>query len=259
MAGGIPVRDSLPEVHRSSVTTLTSVSTPWSRIPAARQAVLEELVAQFGHHYRSGRVVLAVDGPDGAGKTRFADDLATAFARAGRTAFRASIDDFHQPRELRYRKGRFSPEGHYRDAFDYSLFRRVLLEPFRLGGSTGFQLRGFDLARVCPAEAEWVTGPADAVLVVDGVYLNRPELRGAWNWSVWLDADPDIRLARMVDRDGADPSPTAPSNLRYSEAQRLYVRDAHPNTTADAIVDNTDPDAPVRRYADYCTISPAPR
>lgn len=230
----------------------------WSRIAPARRELLEALVAEYSHHYAKGRTVLAVDGPDGAGKTVFADDLATAFERAGHATFRASIDDFHHPREFRHRAGRFSASGYYRDAFDYSLFRRVLLEPFRMGGSTGFQLRAFDLARDTPLEAAWTTGPADAVLIVDGVFLNRPELRGAWNWSLWLDARADVRLARMVARDGADPSPEAASNLRYSEAQRLYVRDAHPNTTADAIVDNTGPETPTRRFADFCSIEPAP-
>jgi len=238
-------------------TTLTGMSV-WSRIPEVRRELLESLVAEYAHHYGKGRTTLAVDGPDGAGKTRFADDLALAFERAGYAVFRASVDDFHQPREHRYRAGRFSAEGYYRDAFDYSVLRRVLLEPFRQGGSTGFQLAAFDLARDVPVESAWVTGPADAILIVDGVFLNRFELRGAWNFSIWLDADPKVRLARMVDRDGADPNPKAESNTRYSEAQRLYVRDAHPTTTASAIVDNTDADAPARRFSDYCSVKPAP-
>jgi uridine kinase len=231
----------------------------WSRIPSQRRDLLSSLVAEYAHHYAKGRTILAVDGPDGAGKTRFADDLALAFDRAGYTVFRASVDDFHHPREHRYRFGRYSADGYYRDAFDYSLLRRVLLEPFRMGGSTGFQLRGFDLERDAPVESAWVTGPADAILIVDGVFLNRFELRGAWNFSIWLDADPKVRLARMVERDGADPDAKAESNTRYADAQRLYVRDAHPNTAASAIIDNTDPDAPARRFADYCSVKPAPR
>ena len=234
------------------------MSTPWSRIAPARRELLESLVTEYAHNYARGRTAIAVDGPDGAGKTTFADDLALAFERAGHAVFRASMRDFHEPREVRYRAGRHSAEGYYRDAFDYSLFRRVLLEPFRMGGSTGFQLRGFDLARDVPVEATWVTGPADAILIVDGVFLNRFELRGVWNWSLWLDATAKVRLARMVARDGADPSPKAESNLRYSGAQALYVRDAHPNTTADAIVDNTDPEHPKRRFADFCSVAPAP-
>lgn len=215
-------------------------------------------MTEFAHNYAKGRTLLAVDGPDGAGKTSFADDLATAFRRRGFEVFRASIDDFHAPREIRHRAGRFSAEGYYRDAFDYSLFRRVLAEPFRMGGSTGFQLAAFDLERDTPVEAEWMTGPADAILVVDGVFLDRPELRGLWNFSIWLDADPAVRRERLVARDGADPDADAPSNRRYADAQRMYVRDAKPNVAASAIVDNTDPEQPTRRFADYCTIEPMP-
>src|SRR5688572_2573746 len=154
-----PMSIGLSQLRLQS-TTLTGMSV-WSRIPEARRELLESLVAEYAHHYAKGRTALAVDGPDGAGKTRFADDLALAFERAGYTVFRASVDDFHQPREHRYRTGRYSPEGYYRDAFDYSVLRRVLLEPFRMGGSTGFQLRGFDLERDVPAESAWMTGPAD--------------------------------------------------------------------------------------------------
>ncbi|MEO8527949.1 MAG: hypothetical protein ABI435_02620, partial [Pseudolysinimonas sp.] len=74
----------------------------------------------------------------------------------------------------------------------------------------------------------------------------------------WLDADAEVRYARMVERDGADPDPAAESNQRYIGAQSRYVRDAHPNIVASAIVDNTDPERPVRRFADYCSIEPLP-
>lgn len=234
------------------------MTTPWTRIAPARREVLESLVREFAHHYGKGRTLFGIDGPDAAGKTTFADELALAFGRAGYTAVRASLDDFHRPREERYRAGRYSGEGYYRDAYDFSLFRRVLADPFREGGSAGFQLRGFDLARDVPFPSEWATAPADAVLIVDGHFLQRPEVRGIWNYVLWLDAEREVRLARTVERDHADPDPEAPSNLRYLDAHRLYVRDTHPNTAANAIVDNTDPSNPVRRYADYCSIEPAP-
>ncbi|MGV3713042.1 uridine kinase [Pseudolysinimonas sp.] len=234
------------------------MSTPWSRIAPERRELLESLVTEFRHHYGKGRTLLGVDGPVAAGKTTFAADLRLAFERAGLAAFHASMNGFTHPREHRDRAGRFSPEGYYRDAFDNSLFRRVLAEPFRMGGSTGFQLAAFDLERDAPLESEWTTGPADAVLVVDGTFLQRPELRGLWNYTIWLDADADVRQERLVARDGADPDPEAAANQRWSGAMRLYVRDTTPNAAASAIVDNTDPDHPKRMWADFCTVAPAP-
>jgi uridine kinase len=206
-------------------------------------------------HYRAGRVIVAVDGRDGAGKTVFADGLAAVFAEDGSAVFRASIDDFHRPRAERYARGRTSAEGFYRDSYDYATFRRVLIDPFRDGrqtaATTGFQLAAFDLARDTPVESAWVTAPRDAVLIVDGIFLHRPELRGLWDWSVWLDVPVDVAFLRMAERDRTDPDFRAGSNARYRDGQELYLRDARPRAAASAIVDNTDLEHPMRVYEDF--------
>ena len=227
------------------------------RLPTTPVTTLwRDLRGEVRQHYRAGRVVVAVDGRDGAGKTTFADGLAAAFAEDGSAVFRASIDDFHRPRDERYARGRTSPEGFYRDSYDYATFRRVLLDPFREGGrtagATGFQLAVFDVVRDAPVESAWVTAPRDAVLIVDGIFLHRPELAGAWNWSVWLDVPIDVAFERLAQRDGTDPDFLAASNARYRDGIDLYLRDANPRTAASAIVDNSDFTHPVRVFRDFC-------
>lgn len=200
--------------------------------------------------FAAGRVVVAVDGGDGAGKTTFADGLAEVFAEDGSTVFRASADDFHRPRVERYARGRHDPEGFYRDSFDYATLRRVLLDPFREGwqtaATTGFQLAAFDLVRDAPLEAAWVSAPKDAVLIVDGIFLHRPELRDLWDCSVWLEVPVDMRFARMALRDGTDPDPFARENERYRVGHDIYVREADPRGAASIVVDNSDLARPVR-------------
>ncbi|GAA1468548.1 uridine kinase [Microbacterium thalassium] len=212
---------------------ITPTTTLWREL---RDAVRTRL--------RGGRVIIAVDGVDGAGKTVFADGFAKILAEDGSSVFRASIDGFHRPRSERYARGRRSPEGFYRDSYDYSTFRRVLIDPFRDGaqtsGSTGFQLAVFDVHRDVPVESEWETAPVDAVLVVDGIFLHRPELRDLWDWSIWLDAPFEQTFARMAVRDGTDPDPFAPSNARYREGQELYLREADPRAAATVVIDNGD-------------------
>jgi uridine kinase len=227
------------------------------RLPITPATTLwRSLRDEVRHNYRAGRVIIAIDGVDGAGKTTFADGFAETFAENGVAVYRASIDDFHRPRAERYARGRTSPEGFYRDSFDYATFRRVLVDPFRDGtqtsGTTGFQLAAFDVVRDTPVETQWVTAPRDAVLIIDGIFLNRPELRGLWDWSAWLEVPFDVAYARMALRDGCDPDPLAESNRRYYEGQFLYLRDAQPKTTASAIVDNADLAHPRRVYQDFC-------
>ena len=212
-----------------------------------KRDTLDSLADEFLHNYAKGRTLLAVDGIDGAGKRPFADALAERIGRGGHAVFRASIDRFHRPRAERYVRGEDSAEGYYRDSFDYDLFRRVLVEPFRLGGSTGFVTEAFDVERDRPVEMEWKTGPQDGTLVVDGAFLNRPELRGLWNWSVWLDASDEQAAARLFELDGA-----AGQSPRYAGGQKLYLAEANPRARASAIVDNTDPEHPRRVFTDSC-------
>lgn len=215
------------------------------RLPVTPATTLwRELRDRVRRRYPAGRLIVAVDGVDGAGKTVFADGLAEVFAEVGDAVFRASIDGFHRPRQERYARGRRSPEGFYLDSYDYATFRRVLIDPFRDGaqtaGTTGFQLAAFDVARDAPVETQWVTAPRDAVLIVDGIFLHRPELRELWDWSVWLDVSFETSHARMAIRDGSDPDPDAPANARYRQGQELYLQRDRPQDEASVVVDNTD-------------------
>lgn len=212
-----------------------------------KRDTLDSLADEFLHNYAKGRTLLAVDGIDGAGKRPFADALAERVARGGHAVFRASVDKFHRPRAERYVRGEDSAEGYYRDSFDYDLFRRVLIEPFKLGGSTGFVTAAFDVERNAQVEMDWKTGPQDATLIVDGAFLNRPELRGLWNWSVWLDVSEEQAAARLFELDGA-----AGQSPRYAGGQKLYLAEANPRARASAIVDNTDPEHPRRVFTDSC-------
>ncbi len=215
-----------------------------AKMAPEKTELLVSLVDGFLARYGHGRTVVAVDGLDGAGKTRFADDLAAMFAKKGHSAFRASIDDFHRPRAERYRLGRDSPQGYYSDSYDYSTFRRILIEPFRLGGSAAFVTAAFDHRSDAPVAAKWRTGSQDSVLIIDGIFLNRPELRGLWDFSIWLDAPLKVREQRLAHRDG-----TGSIGKRYTGGAALYLADADPKSAATAVIDNTDFEVPKLRGA----------
>lgn len=114
---------------------------------------------------------------DGVGKTTFADRLSHALTSLGRVTVRASVDGFHNPREHRYRLGKHSPEGFYRDSYDYAKIRSLLLEPLSPSGSRAYRAAIFDHHVDQPVDLPPRTAPEDAILIVDGIFLQREELR----------------------------------------------------------------------------------
>lgn len=202
-----------------------------------KKHVLGELAEEILHNYSQGRAIVAVDGRHGAGQLEFAAELAEALRERKHRVFVASLDDFYRPRFDRDRIE--SADDYFERAYDYSLLRRVLVDPYRMGGSAGFQLEGFDLERDQPAyDAKWETAPADAILLIAGVYLQRKELAALWSYTVWL-ATP------LVEPQGA-------LQERQVAADELYLRKVSPSERASTIVNNVDRDHPRREFADSC-------
>ena len=202
-----------------------------------RVEVLEALADRVARLDRPATV--AVDGPDGAGKTVLADELAGLV----RGAVRASLDDFHHPRAHRHALGRTGTTVWER-GFDYAAVRRELLEPWRRGPGTAYRLRWHDLVTDTYVEEPAHLVPADGILLVDGVFAQRPELAGLWDLVVYVDAPDEVRTARMAERDGVPADPDHPDQRRYLEAQRLYRDTCRPRLSADLVVDNTDAHRP---------------
>lgn len=183
---------------------------------------------------------VGVDGVDGAGKTVFGDLLATALSSRGVTVVRASVDGFHQPPEVRYRRGRRPPEGFFLDSYDYAAMRTVLLEPLSSGGSGRFVRAVYDVHAEHPVAAVPESAEPDAILVVDGVFLHRPELVGFCDLSVFLEVPFEVAVPRGASRGYGHPDPEHPSNTRYVEGQRLYLERCDPAARAAAVVDHRD-------------------
>jgi uridine kinase len=72
--------------------------------------------------------------------------------------------------------------------------------------------------------------PDNAVLLLDGIFLHRPELRHWWDLSIWLAVQPPTAAERLQRRDGQPPHP------RYLKGQELYIAEAKPKHHASLVV-----------------------
>lgn len=198
---------------------------------------------------------VAVDGPDAGGKTTLADAVASILRARGRTVIRATVDDFQRPRADRYRRGEYSPEGYYRDSFDYATLKRLLLDPRRPDGDRTYRTAAFDYLRDREQLGADGVAPPDAVLIVDGVFSLRPELVTEWDFSIFVSATSDETLRRALMRDGMLFGSTDEVERRYRQryipAQELYFREARPAELAAVVVNNDDPTKPSLRVAGH--------
>lgn len=207
--------------------------------------VIEDLARVVGAMGRAGRVLVAFDGPDAAGKTMLAHQLSD---RLTRPTLRVSIDGFHNPRSVRIARGMDSPYGYYHDSFNHTALEEQLLGPFSRGEAS-VRTRVFDLRADAPVDSDPVLVPPHCTLLIDGVFLLRPELRHWWSLSVYLHVPEEVTVARAKVRDvgifGSPEAVEARYRARYLPGQALYREDAKPQHAAHIVIDNSDHAKPV--------------
>jgi uridine kinase len=194
---------------------------------------------------RVGRTLVGIDGIPGAGKSDFADELAELLRVSGLTVVRVSMRDFVNMKAVREAKGEDTGEGYYQNYFNLPEFIADVVEPLRNDGSGRYLTKYYDADAECGCDRKWSIAPDDSVVIVDGVFLHRPEFcsesgKKVWDFSVWLDVPFVEAFRRLAGSQGLDPDPMAPSNARYFSSAGLYIERCDPAVRADVVVDNAE-------------------
>jgi uridine kinase len=209
-----------------------------------RDDLIHELAVRISRIERQHPVRVAIDGVDASGKTTLADELVGPLEQMGRSVIRASIDSFHNPAEVRYRRGETSGEGYFRDSFNRTAVIEALLEPLGPTGDRRYRRTVFDFRLDAPVTAPVQEAPIDGVLLFDGVFLLVAQLRSYWDYSIFVGAGFDVTVAHAEIRDnalfGSAMKTRERYELRYVPGQRLYLSEADPERHASVIIDNDD-------------------
>jgi uridine kinase len=214
----------------------------------ARTSMLDRLADLIAAVERPHPVRVGIEGRSAAGKTTLADELAPLIEQRARPVIRASIDDFHRPADQRYVRGRLSPDGYYLDAFNYPAVRASLLLPLGPGGGRRYRTAIFDAFHDRPIEQPERVAPDNAIVVVDGIFLARPELRDLWEFRIFVEIDAEESIRRGCLRDqtwmGSAEAARERYLTRYVPAENRYLQEIQPRRHADVVVDNRDPARP---------------
>jgi uridine kinase len=209
-----------------------------------RTAVIGQIADIVCRDQPSHPARVAIDGVTASGKSTLARELSGAVAARGRPVIHLTMDGYHHRREHRHRQGRTSATGYYDDAYDFAAFARLVLTPLGPGGDRHYRERIIDLASDQPITEAPAAAPADAVLIVDGSFLQRPELASHWDHRIFLDTSLDVARSRGVSRDAAQFGGQVQAEqlyaARYHAACLLYLDVVRPADRATLVIDNND-------------------
>jgi uridine kinase len=209
-----------------------------------RAQLLGYLVSQIIHIKRPHPVRVAIDGPDAAGKTTLAQELVEPLQAHGRSVIQASVDGFHNPSHIRYRRGSNSPEGYYLDSFNYQALAESLLAPVGPNGSRQYRSAAFDYHTDSEVQMPYQVADEDAILLLDGIFLHRSELVSYWDFTIYVEATFETTMSRAEERDrsllGSVEEVRKRYEQRYIPGQKLYIAQSRPKELANVVIDNND-------------------
>jgi uridine kinase len=171
-----------------------------------------------------GTRLIAIDGRGGSGKSTLARQLAAGWPQA----LVIEMDDFYRPLAEREEP----PASHGAD-LDLERLVEQVLDPFHSGRAARYQRYDWDEDRL----TTWRDVPADAVILLEGVYSTSQRLRPFPDYSIWVDCPYDVRLRRGVERDGERMRSVWVD--QWMPAEDRYVLAERPDATADLVVDGS--------------------
>lgn len=212
-----------------------------------RNIMMKDLANKILAYKKNEVIFVAVDGVDTSGKTYFADQLGKIILN--RPVIRLSIDNFHNPKNIRTKKGDLNPIGYYEDSFNYNFMKSHIFENLK-SGIFEIYSQSFDYKNNLKKnlEAHKITVASNAIILFDGVFLLRDAINDYWDIRIFLDVSFSTVIKRALKRDLTyfkDQSLLLEKyNKRYIPGQQIYLEKDEPLTKADIIIDNNDYDNP---------------
>ena len=183
---------------------------------------LIDLIQQREVSGQGSMTFVAIDGPSGAGKSTLAEALRSSI----QSATVVHVDDFYSEEGVDP-SGAMDLEDACDQYVDWLKLFELVLQPLKDGENGYYQVYDW----VAQRPDKWVTLEPRGVLIVEGVYAMRPELREVYDVKVFVDTPPEIRLRRLGER-----SDNPIWVERWAEAEVWYNANLRPIDYADVIV-----------------------
>lgn len=188
---------------------------------------LWETIRNHGH---GPRLILGIDGLSRSGKTTFTERLRRDLVQMQRNVCMFHLDDHIVERKRRYDTGHEPWYEYYALQWDLPYLREHLFLKLRRSNETVLEFYNDMLDEQV---TKTICIPPECVIIVEGVFLQRPEWRGFLDYCVYLDCPREVRFSR----ENADAQASLTKfERRYWKAEDHYLQSVRHMDRADLVI-----------------------
>jgi uridine kinase len=186
------------------------------------------VVSEVSHQVRSLAssnqcLLIGIDGCGGSGKTTFAAELSESLHAAPII----HMDDFYKPSQERRCTTNSLSIG---CQFDWQRLEKEVLASLTTRGYAHYQRYDWNTDRL--GAMQYIR--SDSPVLVEGIYVLRPELLSYYTIRLWIECPKEIRLQRGIERDGEQARSQWEDD--WMKEEERYVLTHHPHLQADKII-----------------------
>jgi len=183
-------------------------------------SAVQQLIQQ---KWQSPVTLVAIDGHSAAGKSTLADQIQALPSPPSLVR----MDDFYRPMAAAARAA-LDAAGGYAHYYDWQRLEQQVLQPLRVGQPGRYQKYNWVLNRL---DQDWHEVQPQGVVIVEGCYSMRPELRRYFAVLLLVESSSEKRWQRQLLRGDSEEW-----LKRWDAAERYYMETCHPEEYADLIV-----------------------
>lgn len=182
--------------------------------------------------------IVGIDGLGGAGKSTIVNSLKLQLQNENYPTYILHIDDFIHPKHIRYDNTKEEWYCYYNIQWRYDYLVEEILSPIKKGKTINKTIELYNKENnKYLLQSLYI--PYGSILILEGVFLQRKELKNYLDFVIYLDVPQDVRLNRVLIRDsyiGELEDIKNKYERRYFPAENKYLLEYSPIETADFVL-----------------------
>ncbi|MTI65602.1 MAG: hypothetical protein FH753_03285 [Firmicutes bacterium] len=186
-------------------------------------------------------IIIGINGIDTSGKTEFTNSLDTYLKKQKEKVQIIHIDDFHNPKKVRY-SGKDEIENYFYKSFNINKLVNELLIPIKKKNYLHKKLRILNLETDKYDLEKKFLIDKDTLVILEGVFIFRKEIEPYLDYKVFIHIPFDECKKRVLKRDVPKHGKEILKkyDIKYIPTQKYYLKKYPTEKYSDIIIDNTD-------------------